>query len=198
VPLSTVATASSPSPACRPASSVAQEPRTRSSGSTRSSSDASRRRSLRRHRCPCCSGRCLPQVRSTCERSMDGRHWQRSSSISRLTSPPDSVLRNCRRLRHADFQHDHLQYPLRRIRRLRADAAGDRRRRDWDDSLPFVAEDHLLRVIIVFRYGEPRIDEPLALAYRRVRPQSLRATSIGSMPASFHHAASLPTRCTNR
>jgi hypothetical protein len=129
---------------------------------------------------------------------MDGRHWQRSSSISRLTSPPDSVLRNCRRLRPADFQHDHLQYPLRRIRRLRADAAGDRRRRDWDDSLPFVAEDHLLRVIIVFRYGEPRIDEPLALAYRRVRPQSLRATSIGSMPASFHHAASLPTRCTNR
>ena len=32
----------------------------------------------------------------------------------------------------------------------------------------------------------------------RVRSQSLLATATGSMPASFHQAASLPTRCTNR
>src|SRR5262249_51601411 len=32
----------------------------------------------------------------------------------------------------------------------------------------------------------------------RVCFQSLRAALIGSMPASFHQAASLPTRCTNR
>jgi hypothetical protein len=35
------------------------------------------------------------------------------------------------------------------------------------ESLPSVAEEHLLRVILVWRAREPRIDEPLALAYRR-------------------------------
>jgi hypothetical protein len=34
-------------------------------------------------------------------------------------------------------------------------------------SIPANAEDHLLRIIAVFRYGEPRIDEPLASAYSR-------------------------------
>jgi hypothetical protein len=61
---------------------------------------------------------------------------------------------------------------LRQIRRLKAYAAPliaerNRRKKEWEDSLPPLAEDHLLRVILVFRYGEPRIDEPLALAYRR-------------------------------
>src|ERR1700694_4905859 len=61
---------------------------------------------------------------------------------------------------------------LRRIRRLRADAAPiiaelDRRKSDWAKSVPFFAENHLLRIIAVFQYGEPRIDEALALAYRR-------------------------------
>jgi hypothetical protein len=61
---------------------------------------------------------------------------------------------------------------LRRIRRLR-DAAKpviaelDRRKKEFADSIPTLAEEHLLRVIIVFRYGEPRIEEPLALAYGR-------------------------------
>jgi len=64
------------------------------------------------------------------------------------------------------------RFTLRRIRRLRADAAPviaelGRRRRDWANSLPRLAEDHLLSVIIVFRYGEPGTVEPLALAYRR-------------------------------
>ena len=63
-------------------------------------------------------------------------------------------------------------FQLRRIRRLRAYAAPliaecDRRENNWKKSLPPLAEEHLLRVILVFRYGEPRIDEPLALAYRR-------------------------------
>jgi hypothetical protein len=61
---------------------------------------------------------------------------------------------------------------LRRIRRLTADAAPviaelDRRKSEWENSLPSLAEDHLLRIIAVFQYGEPRIDEALALAYRR-------------------------------
>ena len=56
---------------------------------------------------------------------------------------------------------------LRRIRRLKATAAPiiaelDRRRREWKESWPSLAQDHLLRVIAVFQYGEPRIDEPLA------------------------------------
>jgi hypothetical protein len=61
---------------------------------------------------------------------------------------------------------------LRRIRRLR-DAAKpviaelDRRKKAFANSIPTQAEEHLLRVIIVFRYGEPRIDEPLALACER-------------------------------
>jgi len=58
---------------------------------------------------------------------------------------------------------------LRRVHRLVADAAPiiaevERHRRD---GLLFLAIDHLLRVVAVFRYGEPKIDEPLALAYQR-------------------------------
>jgi hypothetical protein len=57
---------------------------------------------------------------------------------------------------------------VRTIRRLRAAVAKlDRNERDLHVQLPQLAEDHLLRVITVFRYGEPRIDEPLALAYPR-------------------------------
>src|SRR5262249_42078491 len=57
---------------------------------------------------------------------------------------------------------------LRTIRRLRdAVAKLDRNERRFESQLPYIAEDHLLRVITVFRYGEPRKDEPLALAYSR-------------------------------
>jgi hypothetical protein len=57
---------------------------------------------------------------------------------------------------------------LRTIRRLRAAAAElDRNERELQVELPHLAEDHLLRVIIVFRYGKPQIDEPLKLAYGR-------------------------------
>jgi hypothetical protein len=61
---------------------------------------------------------------------------------------------------------------LRRIRRLKADYAPiiaeyGRRKKQWKESLPSIAEDHLLRVIAVFEFGDPRIDEPLELAYSR-------------------------------
>jgi len=46
-------------------------------------------------------------------------------------------------------------------------AEGDRSQKDGKNSLRALVEDHLLRVILVFRYGEPRIEEPLALACRR-------------------------------
>src|SRR5687768_2068082 len=38
---------------------------------------------------PCCSGRCSPQARSPCARSMDGRASPSRPQRSRLTSPPD-------------------------------------------------------------------------------------------------------------
>jgi hypothetical protein len=61
---------------------------------------------------------------------------------------------------------------LRRIRRLQADYAHiiaeyERRKNEWIRSIPSLAVDHLLRIIAVFQYGDPRIDEPLALANRR-------------------------------
>src|SRR5947199_7567631 len=61
---------------------------------------------------------------------------------------------------------------LRSIRRLKADAAPvfvelDRRVSEWKKSLPSLAEDHMLRVVAVFRYGGPRIDEALAHARGR-------------------------------
>jgi hypothetical protein len=63
---------------------------------------------------------------------------------------------------------------LRQIKRLKAQAAPliaerDRRQKHWlEEIAPRLAEDHLIRVILVFRDGEPRIDEPLALACERV------------------------------
>jgi hypothetical protein len=62
---------------------------------------------------------------------------------------------------------------LRQVRRLKAEAApliAERNRREkyWlEKVVPPLAEEHLLRVILVFRYGKPRIDEPLALAHER-------------------------------
>jgi len=61
---------------------------------------------------------------------------------------------------------------LRRIRRLKADHAHtiaeyERRKEEWKESLPSLAVDHLLRIIAVFQYGDPQIDEPLACANRR-------------------------------
>ena len=50
---------------------------------------------------------------------------------------------------------------LRRIRRLRAASAPviaelHRRESKWEESLPSLAHDHLLSVIALFQYGEPR------------------------------------------
>jgi hypothetical protein len=61
---------------------------------------------------------------------------------------------------------------LRRIRRLKADYAPiiaeyERRKKEWIKSIPSSAVDHLLRIIAVFQYGDPRIDEPLARANLR-------------------------------
>ncbi len=61
---------------------------------------------------------------------------------------------------------------LRRVRRLKADHAHtiaeyERRKNEWEESRPSLAVDHLLRIIVVFQYGDPRIDEPLALATHR-------------------------------
>src|SRR5262245_11515868 len=96
------ATACSPSHGCRQVSGEAREQRTRSSVCTKSSSGGSRRRPCcrRQKRQRCCSGRCSPLVRSTCARLMVGRPSPQSSSISRLTSPPDQILSKCRRSRH--------------------------------------------------------------------------------------------------
>ena len=44
---------------------------------------------------PCCSGRCLPQDRSPCARSTDGRPSPRNQTIRSLTSPHDRIA-SCR------------------------------------------------------------------------------------------------------
>jgi hypothetical protein len=61
---------------------------------------------------------------------------------------------------------------LRRVRRLTAVAAPliaelERRRNEWRRLVPEQARNHLLAIVAVFRYGEPRIDEPLVEAYNR-------------------------------
>src|SRR5215211_102964 len=93
-------------PACRRASGAAHAPRTPSNDCMKSSSDGSRRRRSCRPPTPrpCCSGRCLPPVRSTCARSMAGRRLPQSPSISRLTSPLEAIPSSYRRSRHAEFQ----------------------------------------------------------------------------------------------
>src|SRR5258708_42442 len=63
---------------------------------------------------------------------------------------------------------------LRRVRRLKADHAHtiaeyERRKNEREKSRPSLAVDHLLRIIVVFQYGDHRIDEPLALATHRAR-----------------------------
>jgi putative transposase len=69
------ATSSSPSRACQRCNGRASAPPMPSSGCTRSSSGASRRRRCyrRQRQRPCCSGDCSPPGRSPCARSMAGR-----------------------------------------------------------------------------------------------------------------------------
>src|ERR1700716_2590716 len=100
------ATDSSPSPVYRRASGVAPAPRMRSNDCTRSSSEGSRRRPCCRPRTPlpCCSGHCSPLARSTCARLMAGTRSPQSSSISQLTSQPETIPSCYRRSRHAEFQ----------------------------------------------------------------------------------------------
>ena len=78
-------------------------------GYTRSSSAGSRPRPgcRRRIQRPCCSGRCLLPARSTCARSMVGKVWPQSPSISQLTSQLDPIPSVTRKLRHAKFEPHH-------------------------------------------------------------------------------------------
>src|SRR5713101_7073367 len=75
-------------------------------GCTKSSNEGSRRRPCCRRPIPlrCCSGRCLPPVRSTCARWMAGRRSPQNPSISRLTSQPETIPSCYRRSRHTEFQ----------------------------------------------------------------------------------------------
>lgn len=85
------ATGSLPSPGCHRANGAARAPRTRSNGSTKSSSAESKRRQCchRQKQPPCCSGHCLPPARSTCARLMVGKPLAQRSSINNLTSQLD-------------------------------------------------------------------------------------------------------------
>ena len=64
-----------------------------SSGYTRNSSDASRRRPCCHRPTPrrCSSGRCSPPARSTCEKSTVGKRSPPNPSITQLTSPLDQI-----------------------------------------------------------------------------------------------------------
>src|SRR6266436_1292989 len=111
VPLPTAsrkpAHACSASPACLPNNGKARAPPMRSSGCTRSSSDGSRRKPccLPPKPLQCCSGPCLPPVRSTCAKSTAGKRSPQRPSLSQLTSPPDKLCSNSRSLRYANSHH---------------------------------------------------------------------------------------------
>src|SRR5258705_12932642 len=98
--------ACSPLRVCRRANGAACAPPMQSSGCTKSSSEGSKRKPCCRQQTPqpCCSGRCSPLDRSTCARSMDGRHSSQNLAISRLTSQPETIPSCSRRMRHAQFQ----------------------------------------------------------------------------------------------
>jgi putative transposase len=100
------ATSSLPSAGCRRANGAARAPRTQSSGSTKSSSEESKRRPCyhRLKQPPCCSGRCLSPARSICARLMVGKLLAPRLSINNLTSSLDLLQSCCRRLRRAKFQ----------------------------------------------------------------------------------------------
>src|SRR5665647_1158337 len=85
----------------------------RSSDCTRSSSEGSRRRPCCRLQTPlpCCSGRCLPLVRSTCARSMVGRRSPQSPLISPLTLQPETIPSCYWRSRHTEFQPHSGRHP---------------------------------------------------------------------------------------
>ena len=53
---------------------------------------------------PCCSGHCSPAVRSASARLMVGRRSPQNPSISRLTSPPETIPSCYWRMRHTEFQ----------------------------------------------------------------------------------------------
>ena len=99
------------------ASGAAPALRMRSSDCTRSSSEGSRRRPCCRLQTPlpCCSGRCLPLVRSTCARLMAGRRSPQSPSISLLTSQPETIPSCYRRSRHTEFQPHSGRHPARNL-----------------------------------------------------------------------------------
>src|SRR5690349_2877774 len=75
------------------------------SGSTKSSSAASRHRPCCPQRRPprCCFGRCSPPVRSPCARSMVGGPFPRSSPLNALTSQLDPISSVFRRHRQPSF-----------------------------------------------------------------------------------------------
>src|SRR5215472_8263996 len=84
------------SPHCRPANGRVHELPTPSSGCTRSSSDASKRRPCCRppKRLRCCSGRCWQPGRSPCGKSTAGRRFQKNHLhrlLSSLTSSHDQI-----------------------------------------------------------------------------------------------------------
>src|SRR5476651_2032960 len=110
-------TACSPSRACRRANGAACAPPTLSSVCTRNSSDGSRPKPFCRQPTPlrCCSGRCWPQDRSTCARSMVGRPSPQNQSICRLTLLPETILSCSRRMRQTEFQPHSGRHLLARV-----------------------------------------------------------------------------------
>src|SRR5436189_3823793 len=96
----------------------------RSNGCTRSSNEGSGPRPCCRLQTPlpCWSGRCLPPAKSTCARSMAGRHSPQSPLISRLTLQPETIPSCYRRSRHTEFQ-PHPGRHLDELKQLKEEAA---------------------------------------------------------------------------
>jgi mutator family transposase len=85
-----------------PSNGGARGQRIQSYDCTRSSSGGSKPRPCCHRQIPrqCCSGRCSHRARSICARSMAGRRSQQNSSISQLTSQPETIPLCYRRSRH--------------------------------------------------------------------------------------------------
>jgi hypothetical protein len=87
---------------------------------------------------------------------------------------------------------------IRAVAKLRSKAApilAERRREreragfeKWLDAWQVAARDHVIRVLTVFLKGDPKIDEPLHLAWRRVHEQFNLIHSIDKpVPTEFFY-----------
>src|SRR5271166_2159818 len=145
-------TACSPSRACHQANGAASAQRMRSNACTKSSNAGSKPKPYCRRPTPprCCSGRCSPRDRSTCARSMVGRRSLQNPSISRLTSPPETIPSCYPGIRHTEFQ-PHSGRDACQCSKPHVKAGGHRMSDDQERSLRLAAKANRERLAVAHR-----------------------------------------------